>query len=161
MTRTTGGMSFRKAAVDISADNSDWTELDGVGAAVLVTGGARKTDEQNVFADDIPILGEGGRESVLVQVRFVYSEASTEGFEMARAIHETAGGPCYLRFSPGGDSTADGASPFRFCTSVGNTQQDAGIMTDFVYPQGEAADGAVVMAGFSVRSPVLWKTVVA
>ena len=152
--QTTGAMTFRAAAVDISTDNSDWTELDCEGAAVAVSGFGRPAPEQHTFCADTPIVKAGKRVKGTVTVRFAYTEAADEAFEVCRAIFETAGGPCYVRYSPGGDSTADGASPFRFSTGLS-------VMTEFMYPQGEAAGTEITKGEFSVDSPYLTKGVVA
>ena len=154
MTQTTAAMTFRAAAVDVSADNSTWVELDGQGAAVAVSGYGRPAPEQHTFDGDTPIVKAGKRTKGGVTVRFCYTEEALEGFEKARAIFETAGGLAYVRYSPGGDSTSGGASPFRFSTG-------AGVMTEFGYPQGEAAGTEILLCEFTVESPSLAKSVVA
>lgn len=154
MTQTTGAMTFRQAAVDISADNSTWVELDNVGAAVAVTGYGREKASEHTFDTDTPIVKGAKRVDGAVAVRFLYSEDDAEGFEIARAIHETAGGAAYVRYSPGGDDTADAAAPFRFSTG-------AGVMTEFTYPGGDSKGTELVMGGFTVASAALAKSVVA
>ncbi len=153
MAQTTGAMTFRAAAVDISADNSTWTELDNVGAAVAVTGYGRGKASEHTFDTDTPIVKGGKRVEGAVAVRFLYSEEAAEGFEIARAIHETAGGVTYVRYSPGGDSTAGAAAPYRFSTG-------AGVMTEFTYPAGDSKGTELVMGGFTVASAALTKSAV-
>lgn len=151
---TTAHMTFRKAAVDVSADNSDWTELDSEGAAVAVTGYGRTAISEHVFDADVPLdTKPGKRQEGSVAVRFMYTEEAAEAFELVRAIYEADGGVAYLRYSPSGDSTADAAEPFRFSTGKG-------VMSEFVYPQGEANATELIPGGFTITSNQLTKSVV-
>lgn len=153
MAQTTGGKTFRKASVDLSSDNSSWTEMDGFGAAIAVSGGTRVAPEQHTFEGDTPVVKGGARGAVDLEIRFIYTETADEPFEVARTIYETAGAECYVRYSPDSDSTSGGASPFRFSTGKC-------VMTDFVYPQGEARGNEVILSGFTVKAPSLTKSVV-
>lgn len=153
MTQTTGGKTFIAAAVDISTDNSDWTEIDSHGASVAVSGGERNAPEQHTFDGDTPIVKGGKRAALEVEVRFVYTEEADEPFEVCRAIYETEGAECYVRYSPLGDDTSGGASPYRFSTGLT-------VMTGLVYPQGEAEGNEVILSGFTVKAPDLTKSTV-
>jgi len=153
MTQTTSGKTFISASVDLSSDNSAWTEVDSHGASVAVSGGTRNAPEQHTFDADTPIVKGGARAAVEVEVRFVYTETADEPFEVARAIYETEGAECYVRYSPLGDDTSGGAAPARFATGKC-------IMTDFEYPQGDAEGGELIMGGFTVKAPSLTKSTV-
>lgn len=151
MAQTTGGKTFIKASVDISANNSDWTEIDGYGAAIAVSGGTRNAPEQHTFDGDTPIVKGGKRAALDVEVRFVYTEAAAQPFEVARAIYETEGGEGYVRYSPLGDTAESGGSVFRFTSPLS-------VMTDFVYPQGSAEGNEVILGGFTMKCPYLTKS---
>ena len=152
MAQTTGGLSFYAATVDVSANNSDWYELDGYGISVAVSGGDRNAGDANTFDGDTPIVKSGKRTPIDVVVRYVYTEesvASSGAFMVALTQYETAGGILYLRYSPKG-RTSD---VFEFTTG-------AGIVTTFKYPQGEAAPGDIVDSEFTVRTGVLSRAAV-
>lgn len=144
MTQTLGGMSFRAATVELSADGVTYTDVSSEGAAIAVTGGDRAAGDQNVFGSDVPISKAGKRGPLDIVCRFVYSESATEAFEIARAIYETAGAQALVRWSP------SGGSGFTF-------RSGTGFMTTFMYPQGEAGPGAVVPGEFTVHVPEIFK----
>ena len=147
MAQTTHGLSFFAATVDVSGNNSDWTELEGYGISVAVSGGDRNAGDANTFDGDTPIVKSGKRTPIDVVVRYVYTEetaASGGAFATVLAQYETAGGALYLRYSPRG-YTSD---YFEFTTGLG-------IVTTFKYPQGEAAPGDIVDGEFTVRTGVL------
>lgn len=148
-TQTTSAKTFVKAAVDLSSDNSAWTEMDGHGASVAVTTGARNAPEQHTFQDETPVVKGGARAATEVEVRFIYTETAAEPFEVARAIFEAEGGECYVRYSPLSDETDN----YRFSTGLA-------VMTDFVYPDGDAEGNEIIMGGFTVKCPELTKSAV-
>lgn len=150
MAQTTNAKTFIRAAVDLSADNSAWTEIDGFGASIAVDGGERAVAEAHTFEGDTPVIGAGKRGSMSLTVRFLYTEQSSDPFEVARAIYETEGGACYVRYSPLGDDTS---SNFRFSTG-------AAIMTNFLYPQGDAKGEELIPGEFTVKCASLAKTAV-
>ena len=154
MAQTTNAKTFIRAAVDLSADNSAWTEIDGFGASIAVDGGERTVAEAHTFEGDTPVIGAGKRGSLSLTVRFLYTEQSSDPFEIARAIYETEGGACYVRYSPLGDSTSGGAAPFRFSTG-------AAVMTNFLYPQGDAKGEELIPGEFTVKCASLAKAAVA
>jgi hypothetical protein len=147
MAQTSNGKTFIAASVDVSTDNSSWTEIDGHGASVSVDGGTRNAPEQHTFDGDTPIVKGGKRAAIDVEVRFVYTETADEPFEVGRAIYETEGAECYVRYSPLSDSTGN----FRYATGKS-------VMTDFVYPQGSAEGDEVILGGFTVKAPSLSKS---
>ena len=144
------GKTFIKAAVDISADNSDWTTVDSHGASIAVSGGTRAVGKQHTFDGDTPIVAGGKRDSIQVEVRFVYTETAAEPFEAGRAIYETAGSPGYVRYSPLGDDTSGGLV-FRFTSPLS-------VMTDFLYPQGSAEGNEVILGSMTFDCPYLTKS---
>ena len=154
MAQVTGAMSFRQASVDIGANSGSVTELDSMACAVRVTGGSRETGEAHTFDGDFPVVGAGKSAGLDVEVRYVYTEGGSDAFETARARYEAAGAACYLQFSPKGDGT--GAN-FRYSTASPAGVKGSGIMTELLYPSGEAEGGAIVIGAFTVHCPRLLK----
>lgn len=145
MAQTTGAMSFYAARVKICATGSAWgtmSDISGEGAAVAISGGDRAFGEVNTFDGDVPIVTPGKRGSVAVTVRIVYTDSSTEAFHSVRGLYETAGGVCFLKWSPDGTST--------IVFEVWRNSTEGGIITAFSYPGGEAGDGAPCLCEFTV-----------
>lgn len=144
MTQTTGGLSFTKAKVFVSTDNSSWTDVSGHAASVAVSGGSRAVGEQNTFDGLTPIVTTGKRAATDVTVRFVYTETAAEPFEVIRAQHEDADGTLYVQYTP--------VEPSGFWFKSG-----AGILMDMTYPQGEVPSGDPIMSEFTVKCGALTK----
>jgi hypothetical protein len=147
MAQTTNAKMFVNAKVELSTDDSAWTNISGHGAAVAVDDGAVIVAEEHTFDGDTPIIQGGKRAGLDVTVRFLYTETSEEPFEVARAIYETDGKACYVRYSPLGGDTGD----FRFSSAQG-------VMQEFMYPQGEAESSELIPSEITVRVPYLTKS---
>lgn len=151
MAQTNDAKTFIKASVDIRQTAADeWTDVDGFGASVAVTAGSRTIAEQHTFDGDTPTVKGGKRESSEIEVRFVYTENESEPFEVARAMYEAEEGNAQMRYSPLGS----GVGKFRFSTG-------SGVMTDFVYPDGEASGEEIILGGFTIVTSELEKTEIA
>lgn len=150
MTQTSDGKTFIKAAVDVRQTAADsWTDVDGFGASVAVTPGERNAPSQHTFDGDTPIVKGGKRSATEVEVRFVYTENEADPFEVARSIYEAEEGDAQVRYAPLGS----GVGSFRFTSG-------SGVMTSFVYPQGNAEGDEIIMGGFTIVCPELTKEVV-
>ena len=150
MPQTTAAVIGVQAKVEISANNTDWNDISGSVAAVEPGDAARQSGESYTLDGDTALLGAGKREPFDIEVRLIYTPTSTEAFEAARAIFETAGSTCYLRWSPAGGAVG--------------TQQFAsakGVMTSFLYPKGASDDAAPVPGAFTVRTPFVTTSTVA
>lgn len=154
MTQTTGAGSFRKAAVDVGSATASLTELDSVGTAVRVSGGSRGSATANTFDGDEPILDGGKLAPIDVEVRFLYTESSLEGFEAVRALYEAEGGAAFFRFAPFDDSTSDNSL---FSAANAARSEAKGVITEFLYPSGEAAGNEIIPGGFTLRCATLLK----
>lgn len=137
MAQTTDGMSFVAAYVFCSPDGSTWTDVSGHGASVAVSGGERATGEQNTMDGVTPIVKGGKKGSLDVTVAFVYTETASDPFDIAQAAHESVSGAFQVQYRAlaGGNWFSSGA----------------GFITNLVYPQGDAADGTVIMSEFVVK----------
>lgn len=139
MPQTTGGGTFRVANVDVSPDGAAWTDVSGQGAGISTGGGTRAHGTQHTYEGDTPIVKSGKRAEKTLTCRFVYSEIAAEAFEVCRAIYETPGAECWVRYFPFGDDDGN----FIFETGQG-------IMTDFLYPEGEPGPGEIIMGEFTM-----------
>lgn len=139
MAQTIGGGTFREANVDVSPDGVVWTDISGQGAGISTGGGTRAYGAQHTYEGDIPIVKSGKRAEKTITCRFVYSEIAGEAFEVCRAIYETPGGEAWLRYFPFDDDDGN----FIFETGQG-------IMIDFLYPEGEALPGEIVMGEITI-----------
>jgi len=147
MARTTEGLSFVAADVEISQDGATWYEISSHAASVAAAGGDRTTGELNVFDDERPIVKAGKKASQDVTVRFVYTEETNGPFNLIRGWDDTEGGVMYIRYWPKGKAVAS------YCFATG-----AGIITNFLDPGGEAASGDVVPGEVTVKCEQLTKT---
>lgn len=146
MTRTSEGMSFVAADVEVSQDGSTWVELSAYGSSIATGGGDRRTGEVNVFDDERPIVKAGKKGSQTVNIRYVYTEETGGPFEEIRSWDDTEGGVCYARYWPAGKV----AGNFVFETG-------AGILTMFEDPGGEAGSGEPVLCEIQVTCEELTK----
>jgi len=147
MTRTSEGLSFVAADVEVSQDGVTWVDLADYGSSIAVSGGDRGTGEVNVFSDERPIVKPGKKASQDVVIRYVYTEEATGPFTQLRSWDDAVGGAIYARFWPKGKTAAN------YCFSTG-----AAIITSFQDPQGEAGSGDPVLCEISVKTEQLSKT---
>ena len=130
MAQTTGGMSFKDAAIFQSTDGSTWTsDISGIANMVEVSGGERSTGEAYTADGDTAIITRGKRAPLTVTVRGVYTETANELYDEANDAYE-GGTDYYIRWSPLGDD----ATELRYTTSAGTVKNP-------VYPSGDASSG--------------------
>jgi len=138
MAQTTGAKAFVIAKVEYNTTGTTWTAFRDFMSAVAVSGGERNYGEAYTSDGDTPIVRAGKRTPVEVVVRYVYTEGTSDPFDIFRAQYETAaGGQANIRWSPGG-TTGD----FLFTSDTGSDQT---ILTGFGYPQGEVEPGDPIM----------------
>ncbi len=134
--------------MEVSTNGTTWTDISGFANSIEVSGGERQIGEAYTFDGDTALLTSGKREPVEVTVRVVYTEGTSEPFEVVRAAYED-GSSVYVRWSPKGGS----AGNFQFTTA-------AGLVSSLTYPAGEVG-GDPVMVEFTVKTPGISKSVVA
>jgi len=149
MAQTTGQISFKDVKLEISPDNSVWTDISGFSASVTVAGGERITGKAFTFDGDVPLQGVGKREMLTVTSSIVYTEGASDPTETIRAIYE-AGSDFYKRWSPKGGDSAE----FLYTTA-------AGVVMQPTYPSGEAGSGDPIMWDFVLETPQITKSAVA
>lgn len=148
MAQTTAAITFKDCKVEISPDNSNWTDVSGFASAVTITGGERITGHAFTFDGDVAILRGSKRSPLIVTTKVAYTEGASDPTEVIRAIYE-AGSDHYMRFSPkGGDSTE-----FLYTT-------DAGIVKNPLYPSGDSASGDPTMIEYVLETPKITKSAI-
>jgi len=145
MAQTTNAVPQACQKVEISTDVFVAHTLDISGETMSVAGveQSRVTGEVYTFDGDTAIVKGGKRQPMDVTFAIVYTEDAAEAYEIIRAVFETAGCDCTLsvRWSPAGGSVGDKQLTM------------TGILSNFIYPAGEASAGNPIAAGFTIRGP--------
>ncbi len=150
MAQTTTAPSCTDAKVEFSTNGSSWTDISGSANSVDPGSQTRQTGETYTHQGDTAIITSGKREPLDITVRVVYTETAGEGWALARAAFEAAGGAGYLRYSPrGGLSGHD-----QYTTP-------AGILSELNYPTTDATDADPKLLEFTLRVAYLTRSVVA
>jgi hypothetical protein len=139
MAQTTGGASFKDVVLEYSTGGTTFTDISGVMNSIEVNGGDRKSGEAWTASGDTPIVTFGKREPIEVNVKVVYSESATEGFQLAYAA-KSNGTTWYLRWAPKGSTTGN----YRYTTG-------AGQVISCPEPGGPVESGEPILATFKFR----------
>lgn len=139
MAQTTGAASFRNATIEYSLGATIWTDLSGAMNTVEVSGGDRKSGEVWTATGESPIVTFGKLEPHEVTVKTVYTEVTTELYQLALAAKE-AGTNWYLRWTVQGTATGK----YRYTTGVGQ-------VISCPMPGGDVSDGMPVTAGMKFK----------
>jgi hypothetical protein len=151
MTQTTNEMSGAAAQVEISTNGSVWTDISGHEQSVQLPPQTRASGVRYTHDGDTAVITFGKREPVEITVNILYTEEATDGFEVLRAQHETAGGGAvYLRWSPAGGSGGD----FQYATGATKLSQ-------FQYPPVDAEDAQPIAVSFAVMAASITKSTIA
>jgi hypothetical protein len=146
MAQTTTQLSAVDCGIEYSSDNSTWVDISGSTNKVDVSPQDRNVGAQFTFDGDGAVLTYGKRQPLDVTVTIIYTEtASTEGFELLRARHETENGAAvYLRWAP-------------IQTGTGHNEYNTGSakLASFQYPPVDAASGDPIITTFTIRTPNL------
>ena len=149
MAQTTGAISFRNVKVEISTNGTTWTDISGFANELSLGGGDRQLAETFTADGDTPILTAGKRGALDVGVKALYTEGTSDPFEVVRAAYEN-GTSLYVRWSPKGGASGN----FQYVT-------DAGYVSGAPYPVGNAGSADAVPLAFTVKVPKVTKSVVA
>jgi len=141
MAQTTSATSAVNAFVEFSTNGSSWTDVSGFANKIDAPSGKRTVGDTPTFAGDTHIVTGGKRPPVDVKASFVYTEGASDAWAMAKTAYE-AGSAFYIRWSPKAATTGN----FRYTT-------DSGIISDFDYPNIDAADGKPIMASLTLHTP--------
>lgn len=154
MAQTSATVSGVIARIEISADLTIWRNISGSAQSVQSTDQERASNEAYTLDGDTAIIATGKRQPIDLEFNIVYSDTSTEAYEVARAIFESGdtGSKVYVRWVPTGG--ADVASPMYRTPITGSPA----YITMFRYPAVDAAAPGPIMGMFRVRTPLVQKT---
>lgn len=143
MAQTTLALSMINAYVAYSTASSTTGFVDISGYANKIEPGplTRASGEVYTYDGDIAIVKGGKRQPLDIKFSFVYAEEATGPFKIVydRAV---ANSGLYVRWAPKGSATGN----YQFTS-------DLGVITEFVWPQGDPDKGEPVMAGFTLKTP--------
>jgi len=149
MAQTTEQIPFTDAKIEVSTDNSTWTDISGFAGAVTRSGGARNVGTAYTADGDTAVQAKGKRAPVTVGVSILYTETTTPPYDEIRTYYES-GADYYVRWSPNGGASGDE----QYTT-------DAGKITDCPEPVGDVEGGDPILIVFSVQTPKITKSTVA
>lgn len=154
MAQTSTTVSGVIARIEISADLSTWRDISGSAQSVQSTDQERASNEAYTLDGDTAIIATGKRQPIDLEFNIVYSDTSTEAYEVARAIFESGdtGSKVYVRWVPTGGSS--GAVAMYRTPITGSPA----YITMFRYPAVDAAAPGPIMGMFRVRTPLVQKT---
>lgn len=153
MAQTTGAMSSKKMIVEYALDSppSTFVVISGSATSVATSGGARMTGTAYTADGDTAVVVSGKREPVEVTVNFIYTEAAgtPNAWADLYTVYANGNGAC-VRWSVEDYSV----SPEKRYTTA-STAGTAAIVpiSQFMYPNPDAASGDVVMGSMTLLTP--------
>jgi hypothetical protein len=141
MPQTTGAVTGAAATVSLYS-GAAYVDISGSSQSVDAVTATVTTGEAYTFDGNYAITTIGKYEPVEVTVNIVYTETSTEAWQLARAIFEgrTA---TQVKWVPLG--AASGADTYETKT--------VGYITSIDYPPIDASSAGPIMVSFTVRAP--------
>ena len=140
MTQTVDFFGKSCGFIEVSSNNSDWTDISNVIDKAEVGEQTIKTGEVYTQDGDNAILTSGKNEPVEVTLSGVYSDLATEGYTVVKALR-SCNAAIYVRYGPN-DSTGDP----QFTTGKG-------VFSGFQEPGLDAEDPVAMAWGFKIRVP--------
>ncbi len=147
MTQTIDAQNTVNAVVHISADGATWTDISGSTNKVDQPAQEADMGEAATLDGNYMISTSGKLKPVDVSVTVLYTEQSSEGYELLRAQFEKVGRPLYLRWSPKGAYNTR-----RYTLANGAGAADAGIITSLQYPGADASEANPTKCTLKVRA---------
>jgi len=146
MAQTTTQTSAVDCLIEYAPDGATWVDLSGSTNKVDIGPQDRNVGAAFTFDGDGAVLTYGKRQPVDITFTIIYSEtATTEGFEVLRARHETVDGAAvYFRWAPIG-------------TGTGKNEYNTGSakLKSFQYPPVDANSGDPIITTFTVTAALL------
>lgn len=148
MAQTTGAMNFAKAKVQFGAATASLVDISSELCAVAQGGGESGVAVSHTTDGDFPTIAAGKIAPRTITVRHLYTEAGTsEAFDVAQDIWQTAGRACFLRYTPSGGT----GSEYIHKTASAAGVEAAGIMTAFEeIPAGDVDDTTMLKNSFTI-----------
>lgn len=152
MAQTTSAISRTGFKVETSTDGSSWTDISGQAATVSVSGGDQLTGSQNTADGNAPVVVASTKtQPFTVTVSCVYTETSSQAFELLEARFFASTKTIYVRWSPQGG--AQGEKQFT-CTNDAGTNFACPIVSVSL-PDMDAGSGDPALFSFAVSAPYI------
>ena len=148
MTQTTGHTTLRNMQVEISSDNTNWTDISGEFNSLDVSGGEITTGEAYTADGDLPLVGIGKIALTEAKLKVIYVETSGSAWNTFFDAYVN-GTDVYMRYSPKGGNSGN----LRFTSGKG-------FVTSPVYPKGEVSDGVPTMCELTFKCPGFSKSTI-
>jgi hypothetical protein len=141
MPQTTDFITMRAAKVEVSSDNTNWTNISGEFNEISHSGGEIGTGEVYTAEGDYPLVGIGKIALTESKLKVVYVETPGSAWNTFFDTYKN-GTPLYVRYSPKGGNAGN-----KLFTS------GKGFVTSPVYPAGEVSDGKPVTCELTFKHP--------
>ena len=152
MAQTTLATTFKDAKIEISIDNSSFTDISGVANKVEVSGGEREVSDTFTAGTDTPIVLSGRRASLDITSNILWTAdtGATDPEQIVRAAYEAATS-FYIRWSPKGGDSGEAVYASR----------GEGVVTTPMYGFGDAASADPMLMEFTCKVPYIDASTVA
>jgi hypothetical protein len=143
---TTGAMSgaFGKIEIRTPAGTGSFTDISGSSQSVEADSISRKKGEAYPLDSDHPLLVFGKTEGAEVTVNVIYTDVTSEAYQVALGTFGTVGGATIeIKWTPGG-STA-GADSYTI----------SGRITEIDYPSFDGSSGDPIMCNFVISGSTI------
>ena len=141
MAQTTDFFGKSCGFVEVSSNNSDWTDISGVIDKVEPSESTIKSAEVYTQSGNYPILTGGKNEPIEINLVGVYSDNASEGYTVVKGLVAACGANIYVRYGPN-----DTAGDPQFTTGKG-------VFSGFQEPGLDAEDPVAMMWGFKIKVP--------
>lgn len=148
MAQTTAAQSGVDCLVEFSTNGSDWTDISGSIKMVDAGEQSRQSGEDYTLNGDYALVTGGKFDPVEVSATGLWTPTAGEAFAVVHAAW-TAKSPAYLRWSPQGGNSGHK----RYTTN-------AGVLTGFVWPKGDATDAKPIPCGFKLKTPKITESTI-
>jgi hypothetical protein len=139
---------FKNVKVELSADNSSWTDVSIDANMLTVDGFDLETEGTPVFGQGKRLQTVGNWELGTITVRALYAESTSAAWGLANTAFEGRSA-LYVRWSPKGGSTGN----YRFTS-------DAGYIKQPVWAGGEA-NASPIMPEIVLETPWITQSTIA
>jgi hypothetical protein len=156
MAQTSGAVAQGIANIEVSFNKTTWHNIGGTSQSVTGADQERQVGDAYTVDGDTAVSSPGKRTPMDLEFNILYTEISTEAYELIRAQFEDAGqgSVIYVRYVPKGGTTGTNAM---YRTPILANAMPA-LLTSFRYPMFDASTAGPIMSMFRVHTPYLEKT---
>lgn len=156
MPQTSGAVSTAIARLEVSFDKTTWHDISGSSQSVTGTDQERMVADAQVLDGDVPIPTAGKRNAMDLEFNIIYTEVSTEAYELIRAafVDANQGAVIYVRYVPKGGTVGTNAM---YRTPIQTSKMPA-LLSAFRFPTFDAGAAGPILGMFRVHTPELQKT---